>query len=160
MIVTLTASELLLASGVGARRHAANLIAGRHDRHGAPPDWSVHIEGGCGELAAAKALGCYWPASVDFRERQSGDLPGGVEVRTTSHATGCLLLHPEDADDRRYILVTGRAPTFEVRGWCRGWEGKHQSFWKDPAGGRPAFFVAQKCLRPMSEWSAQQSTEA
>ncbi len=153
MQVALTPSELIHASGVGARRHAANLIAGRHDRHGAPPDWSVHIEGAAGELAAAKALNLYWPASVDFRERQAGDLPGAIEVRTTSHATGCLLLHPEDKDDRRYILVTGRAPTFEVRGWCLGSEGKHQQFWKDPAGNRPAFFIEQKYLRPMKDWT-------
>ncbi len=153
MQIALTPSELIHASGVGARRHAANLIAGRHDRHGAPPDWSVHIEGAAGELAAAKALNLYWPASVDFRERQAGDLPGGIEVRTTSHATGCLLLHPEDKDDRRYILVTGRAPSFEVRGWCLGSEGKHQQFWKDPAGNRPAFFIEQKYLRPMKDWT-------
>jgi hypothetical protein len=154
MKITLSASELLLSSGVGARRHAANLLAGRPDRHGAPQSWDVHIEGACGECAAAKALNVYWPASVDFRERQAGDLPGGVEVRTTSHAGGSLILHEQDPGDRRYVLVVGRAPVFDVVGFIVGSEGRQAKWWKDPSNaGRWAYFAPSGALYRMEDWS-------
>ena len=148
MRVTLTPSELILASGVGARRHAANLLANRPDAHRAPADWSLHIEGSCAELAAAKATSRYWLASVDFRERTAGDLAGGVEVRATERADGCLILHERDADDRPFVLVTGRAPHFDVRGWLRGGDGKRPEWWRSDVRA-PAWFVPVAALHPL-----------
>ena len=148
MRIALTPSELVTAAQVGARRHAANLLANRPDAHRAPADWSLHIEGSCAELAAARATGRYWLGSVDFRERQAGDLAGGIEVRATDRADGCLILHERDADDRPFVLVTGRAPVFDVRGWIRAADGKRPEWWREGIRS-PAFMVPQSALRPL-----------
>jgi hypothetical protein len=144
--VTLTHSELVIAGHVGMMRHASKLINGRAESYGAQAIWDPDIEGACGECAAAKALNRYWPPTMAFRDRMLGDLLHGVEVRTRSSHAYDLILHPKDADDRPFILVTGRAPCFEVRGWILGRDGKLQQYWSDPAGGRPAFFVPQTVL--------------
>ncbi len=148
--VTLTPSEFVLAAQVGARRRVANLLVQRHGAHGAPDAWGPDIEGACAECAAAKALGVYWLSSVSFSERQAGDLAGGIEVRATERADGCLLLHPRDHDDRPYVLVTGRAPTFVVVGFVFGRDGKRPEWWREDVRS-PAWFVPQAALRGVGE---------
>jgi hypothetical protein len=106
-------------------------------------------------MVVAKALGTFWSGSTTFATRHEGDLPGGVEVRTTTHAAGRLILHPTDPDDRRYILVVATLPIFDVVGWCYGRDAKRPEHWADPTGNnRPAFFTPRAALRPMAEWSA------
>jgi hypothetical protein len=64
--VTLTGGELIAASIVGAYRHIAAIVGARKDAHGCDGDgWEKHIEGACGELAVAKTLRMYWPATVN-----------------------------------------------------------------------------------------------
>jgi len=152
--IVLTPSEMVSAGAVGLQRHVANIAAGRTDRHGATPgDFAPHILGALGEMATAKALGMFWSPSSTFATRNAGDLPGGVEVRTTGHPSGRLLLHPSDPDDRRYVLVVAAPPVFEVVGWLVGATGKQERWWSDPSGkGRPAFFVDRKALQPITEW--------
>lgn len=158
MQVTLTPSELLLAASVGMRRHASHILRRTPDKHGAPESWDPDVEGCCAELAAAKALCAYWVASVDHRERHAGDIltrEGPAEVRCGARPDARLIVHPEDPDDRRFILVTGRAPTFVVAGWILGRDAKQREWWADPThNNRPAYFVDRRALRPMAEWSA------
>src|SRR5690242_2973336 len=129
MKVTLDWSELELAAAVGLRRQISSMRDQREDKHGfSGPGWTIHIEGACGELAVAKALGRYWNGSVDtfkapdlgcdVREAES------LQIRTRSNAYYDLIVRPDDADQDVYILVTGRAPEFEVHGWIRGREAK------------------------------------
>ena len=99
--------------------------------------WERDIEGACAEKFAAKTLGLYWFDGVGG----ATDI-GPCQVRHTPHLDGRLMLHPEDKDDEIFILVVGRAPAFELVGWCFGHEGKQQDYWSDPTGAdRPAFFV-------------------
>lgn len=158
MRVILSASELLLAAGVGMRRHASHVLRNTKDLHGAPESWDPDVEGACAELAAARALCAYWTASVDHRERHAGDIltrEGPVEVRCGTRPESRLILHPEDPDDRRFVLVVGRAPAFDVVGWILARDGKRPEHWADPTGNnRPAFFTPRATLRPMAEWSA------
>lgn len=162
MIVTLTPSEMMTSGTIGLQRHVANIAAGRTDRHGAPPgDFGPHVLGAMGEMAVAKCLGTFWSGSTTFATRHDGDLPGGVEVRTTAHAAGRLILHPTDPDDRRYVLVVASPPTFTVVGWVVARDGKVPANWKDPSGkDRPAYFVERNMLRPMAEWSAPDNAHA
>lgn len=155
MIVTLTPSEMMSAGQVGLQRHIANIAANRTDRHGATPgDFSPHILGSMGEMAVAKALGVFWSGSSTFATRNAGDLPGGVEVRTTAHANGRLLVHPSDPDDRRFVLVVAAPPTFTVCGWLFGRDAKIPANWQDPTGkGRHAYFVERSALLLMSAWA-------
>ena len=150
MKVYLTPSELYQAANVGCMRQCTNLRDGRKHRHGADASvgWSLSIEGACGEAAVAKALGIYWSGSLgDFKAKDVGK----HQVRTTHHPDGCLILHKTDLNEDIFLLVTGLAPEYELRGWTQGFEGKHLKHWRTDTG-RPAFFVPQEALYPMAEF--------
>ena len=145
MEVVLDHSELELAAAVGLRRQLASLRDQREDRHGfSGPGWTIHIEGACGELAVAKAMGRYWNGGVDTFK--APDLSGSIQIRTRSNADYDLIVRPNDADEDLFILVTGRAPEFTVHGWIKGRDAKQEQ-WSRTYGDRPpAFFVPQSAL--------------
>lgn len=149
--VRLTWYELFMASQVGVKRHVEALQRGLPDRHGCNPDdgWSVHIEGACGEMAAAKAMGRFYSGSVNtFRD--GGDV-GSIQVRTRSKEGYELIVRENDRDDDVFVLVVGRAPMFRVLGWMRGRDAK-QAEWRKEHGGRvAAYFVPTAALRGMVE---------
>src|SRR5688572_3645476 len=136
----------MTAAQVGVMREVQNRRAGRVHAHGCGPDngWSQHIEGAAGELAVAKALGLFWSGAVG---NLAADDVGPLQVRTTRVEAGCLIVHPSDPADRAFVLVTGQAPDFMLRGWIMGRHAKRHKWWADPAGGRPAFFVPQRALQ-------------
>lgn len=144
MQVSLDPSEMMLAAHAGVMRQVQNLKLGRKDANGASTDsgWQINLEGALGEYALAKCLGLYWPGKGKLRAPDVGE----VDVRTTSRDNGRLILHPSDPDDRVFYLLTGVNGRYQVRGWIAGKDGKREEFWKDPAGGRPAFFVPQSAL--------------
>ena len=150
MKVSLTPSELYMAANVGCLRQCTNLRDGRKHRHGADPSqaWSNHIEGACGEAAVAKALGIYWNGAIGNHKAKD---VGKHQVRTTSYPDGSLILHKDDPDEDLFLLVTGIAPDYEVRGWIQGFEGKNLKHWATHTG-RPAFFVPQEALSPLSSF--------
>jgi hypothetical protein len=151
--VELTPVEMEIAVLVAAKRQIENLTRCRQDKHGAPRDsgWSLHIEGAAGEMAVAKWSGRYWNGNLSDLD---ADDVGRVQVRTRSRHDYDLIIHPADPSDRAFVLVTGLAPRFMLRGWVWGREGKVPEYWRDPAGGRPAFFVPQSALRPMTKPTA------
>lgn len=146
--ITLTRHELAIAALLGIQRQIENLFKGRPDAHGASPEagWEIHIQGAAGEMAVAKWANKYWSGNLGDLD---ADDVGRAQVRTRSRHSYELPIHMTDRDDRAFILVTGLAPNFVLRGWIWGGEAKRTEFWKDPAGGRPAFFVPQSALRPM-----------
>lgn len=146
--VALTEDEVRFAALVGMGRQVQNLFLGRRDAHGADKDrgWQIHIEGAAAEMAFAKFRNRFW--SGNLGNLRAADV-GEVQVRSTGHAGGSLILHDSDPDDDAFVLVTGRCPAFVVRGWLWGREGKSVEFRRDPVGGRPAYFVPQHMLRPM-----------
>jgi hypothetical protein len=146
LCIELTASELRQACVVACDRQIENLYKRRADAHGCPPDigWQAHIEGAAGEMAFAKWRNRYWSGSLG--DLQADDV-GNVQVRTRSKHSYDLILHDDDPDDRPFVLLTGLAPRFRVRGWIWGRDGKQQQFWSDPAGGRAAYFVPATALR-------------
>jgi hypothetical protein len=148
--VKLTPHEVAMAAGVGMRRQVSALAANRRDRHGLNPEdgWRVHIEGACGELAVAKYLGKYWDGSVDTF-RSLPDL-GNVEIRTRSKHGYELLIRKDDDPDKFYILVTGIAPNYRVRGWIKGKAARRDEWWQNHGGREPAWFVPHQALTPIS----------
>lgn len=149
--VTLTPFELWLASGVGIRRHIEALRKGSRDTFGAKQSWDLHVEGACGECAAAKAIGRYWNGSVNTYH-DGGDI-GAIQVRTRSEDTYDLIIRDNDPDGALFVLVTGRAPQYCVRGYIRGRDGKRAE-WRKTYGGRDAaFFVPQSALQPIERIS-------
>jgi len=108
------------------------------------------ITGICGEMAAATALNVFWWPSVNTFHATS-DLPGGVEVRSTTKTQGrvSLIIRDNDPDDRVYVLVTGEPPTMTVVGWIIGADAKRDEYLSDPRDMRPAWFVPRRDLNPI-----------
>jgi hypothetical protein len=145
MNVTLTWYEVAIGAYVGIQRQIAALSKRLPDRHGYIGDgWSEHIEGACGEMAAARAIGQYWTPSVNTF-KNGGDV-GEIQVRTRSNHEYDLLIRNSDRDDDIFILVTGKVPSFVVRGWLRGSDCKKQEWLKEYGGRPPAWFVPQGSL--------------
>lgn len=156
--VTLTPGEMYAGALVGIVRQANALRDNLHNKYNDPNadhNWSIHIEGACGELAAAKVLNVYWsPTQGTFRD--CPDIGGAFEVRTRSQHWHDLIVRPDDRDDLPYVLVTGLTPYFVVRGWILGRDAKRDEWWKRPGGVLDyAWFVPQEALRELpKQWRA------
>lgn len=150
MRVRLDWSEMEIAATVGKMRQMQALELNRAARYGASVEnaWTLNMEGAAGEMAVAKALGIYWSGNIG--NLGAADV-GPMQVRTSSRSDGDLILHPRDRDDAIFVLATGLAPSFRIVGWLYAVTGKDDKYWRDPAGGRPAYFVPQRLLRPMYE---------
>lgn len=142
--VTLTPWEMLFAAQAGIMRQVENCKIGRKPYYGVgnENDWQLHIEGCLGEFALAKFLGIHWSGKGKLRAPDVGE----VDVRTRSRDYYELILHDDDPDDRIFWLLCGINGKYKVRGWIAGANGKLKKYWKDPAGGRPAYFVPHSAL--------------
>ena len=143
--VQLSPSEIYSAALAGVLRQVQNLQKNRTPAYGIDDNshWQAHIEGALGEMALAKHLGIYWSGKGELRDPDVGL----VDVRTTTHENGCLILHEADDDHRKFYLLIGCNGRYNVFGWMFGLEGKQQRFWRDPTGNnRHAFFVPQSAL--------------
>ena len=94
-----------------------------------------------GEIVIARFTNQYWAPGT----WTSGDMPR-CEARATRHQDGCLILHPDDADDKPHALVTLDGPSARICGWAFGREGKVPQYWRENVRA-PAFFVPQDKLR-------------
>lgn len=145
--IKLANHEIFLAATGGIIRQVENMQKNRNAAHGAghANDWQLSIEGCLGEYALAKHFGVYWSKG------KLGDYDvGEVQVRTTAHETGRLILHKEDDDEQKFFLMIGVNGSYKIAGWITGKDGKQEEFWQDPTGkGRHAYFVPQNKLRPL-----------
>lgn len=153
MIVTLTWPEVAIGARIGESRTIRNRYAATAHRHGKPPgsDWTGDVEAACAEMAAAKGIGVYMPVTSTPGEDRDGDLGYGLHVRHSCRADARLILHKDDQDVGLFILVTGSAPTFTLRGFLEAAKGKDARWWTDPTGeDRSAFFIPQDQLHPIA----------
>lgn len=152
MEVRLTVSEIAQAAQVGMMRQLSSLKRNLSPAHGIRPEqaWGSHIEGACGEMALAKALGVFWSGTVDQFKRPGGDVLD-LEVRTRSRHDYDLLVRQDDRDEAVFVLLTGVAPVYVVRGWMRGSDCKQFEFMREHGGRECAYFVPQSRLNPMSQ---------
>lgn len=101
------------------------------------------------ELAVAKHTGRYWPAHI-YRFVEP-DIPPDIEVRHGTRPDSHLIVRANDYDDRRFVLVTGTMPDFELVGWMGGSDAKRPEWRKDPNGdGKPCYMVPQSSLNNVS----------
>lgn len=144
--ISLTSAEIMLGATAGVMRQVENLKNNAKPFYGAgrENDWQLNIEGVLGEMALSKYLNIYWKGKGKMRAPDVGD----VDVRTTPHASGHLILHPNDPDDRLFYLLTGVNGNYTIHGSILGRAGKQDRWIKDPTGGRPAYFVPQDALKP------------
>jgi len=143
----LTPAEVLWGAMVGVMRQAQNIKIKRKPAYGAgdDDDWTKHIEGALAEMTFAKYMGVYWTGAFCFR---ASDV-GGWNVRCRSRHSYDLILHEEDPDDGKFVLLTGKNGIYRLHGGIVASEGKLNKYWSDPAGGRPAFFVPKSMLTPI-----------
>tara|TARA_E500000318_G_scaffold3404_1_gene3839 strand:+ start:4581 stop:5060 length:480 start_codon:yes stop_codon:yes gene_type:complete len=145
IIVELTPFEMCQAGQAGVMRQVENLKLNRKPYYGAGSsnDWQLHIEGCLGEMALAKHLKLYWSGKGKFRDLDVGDF----DVRTSQRDWGDLILHDKDDDEKIFWSVAGKNGKYRINGWIKAKDGKKKEFWKDPAGGRPAYFVPRTALK-------------
>ena len=149
MIVSLAYPDVLLAGHVATLRATSNLFKRRQHKHGAQGGFSdFHFAGALAELAVAKSLGLYWPPPLD--DFDACDVGGLVDVRATPRADGRLIVHPDDAADRPFVLARLHdLPNVSLVGWKTAGEAQRPEYWIDPGNGRPAYFVPESALARM-----------
>lgn len=141
LTVTLTYEEIVIASFVGVRRRALALCKGLRPVNNAADDADMQIDGAMAEMAVAKLLDKYFPN--DFKT----DISHDIEVRTTRHPNGCLIVRQNDSDAKRYVLVICETPKFHIIGWVWGSDAKRPEYWRAPNGRPGAYFVPQSALK-------------
>jgi hypothetical protein len=99
-------------------------------------------------MAFAKAAGIYWDAAFDTFSKPD---VGSFQVRTRSRSDYELLVRQCDADDERFVLVTGTMPEFSVRGWILGADAKQERWLRTHGGRPPAYFVPHSELQPIEK---------
>jgi len=168
MKVTLSWFEVFQGVQSGGMRRIEAMKHTRQPIYGEPnlDLWGLDIEAALAEIAVAKAYDLYWEGVARAPSQLRGDV-SNLQVRSTYREDGCLILHEDDPDDALFVLVTGRAPTYTIRGWMKAAEGKSPKWWRE-GDGRPAFFVPQTALNrssPVGEgrlltgpWPASKST--
>ena len=152
---TLSDEQMRIAAQIGVERYLWQIrkygAAGGSSWHGVDNDkngWQIHIDGACAELAVAKFLG------IPYDGGMIGNLGepdvGPYQVRSTSYATGCLLVRDKDDPDEIFIMAITKLPKIILCGWMYGHEAKQDKFLTDKGNGRKkSYFVPQDQLRPM-----------
>lgn len=149
MIVELTIHEILVASQVGILRQCEDIKAAKKSFIGEKQDtaWQRHIEGALSECAMAKYLNVFWSKSPWYNP----DV-GDVEVRTTHHENGSLIIRERDKDDTKYFLLTGMNGKYHIRGYIFARDAKQPQYFMSKVAGRPpSYFVPQSDLRSLDE---------
>jgi hypothetical protein len=157
MKVKLTPNDLKYAEEIACKRNSSQRDGQRADGKVLQDSLGIDIQGAEAELAVAKALKLPWDGSfleLDkwFDWREHGHDVSGLEVRSTKHKNGCLILHPKDKDEAIFILVLAYdRPNFTLVGWNYGREGKLKEYWRDVGYGRPCYYLPQDDLIEMDQ---------
>lgn len=160
MKIELTEHEMRFAAQVGAERYLRSSLSDAKPAAGATRSWDIDINGAMAEMAAAKALGLYWGATVNNFD--GPDIGAKTQVRWTPRHNGRLILRQDDNPEHYFILVTGEPPHLTVQGWIIARDGMRGEFVTDAGvDDRPeAWFVPQWALRPLPSLGARHERAA
>jgi hypothetical protein len=97
------------------------------------------ITGILGEMVVGRRFDkTYLPAINTFHGK--ADVGEDIEVRSTEHLNGSLIIRDNDDPARRYVLVVvDPMRGFAVRGWVYGYEATKDE-WHKKGEGRPAWW--------------------
>jgi hypothetical protein len=100
---------------------------------------SRDITGILGEMVVGRRFDkTYLPAINTFHGK--ADVGEDIEVRSTEHLNGSLIVRDNDDPARRYVLVVcDPMRGFAVRGWIYGYEATKDE-WHKKGEGRPAWW--------------------
>ncbi len=156
MRVLLTPNDLKYAENAARKRNQSQREGNRADGKVLDDSLGIDIQGAEAELAVAKAFRLPWDGEFMnlerwFDWRNSGHDVSGLEVRSTYHKNGSLILHPKDNDYSPFILVlTNDRPVYRLVGWNFGRAGKKSEYWRDVGYGRPCYYLPQDQLLDMN----------
>lgn len=150
--VNLTEEEINLAYEIANKRNQSQRKANRKDGKVLDDSLGIDKQGALAEMAVAKALGRAWDGkffeiSDWLKWREVGNDVSGLEIRSTKHKNGRLIIHPRDKDYAPFILVVQNKDDFELVGWIYGLEGKKQEYFADVGYGRPCYYAPREILR-------------
>lgn len=136
------------------RRQRFNERKGLKGRNGGPADGDkalfFHKLGAAGELAVADYLHL---REFLYQEteaiRGSFDLPPNIDVKTRSRHDYDLICQLDEKPEKTLVLVTIQNKITLLHGWIKSEDAMKEQWKKDPAGGRPAYFVPQSALLPL-----------
>ena len=152
--VGLELAEIAICAEVAKMRMLVSIKDGHRQRNGiedTAPQFDYDITGALGECALAKHLNVYWNFSI--RNYTSNDV-AGLQVKSTPHQNGHLLVKKNDPGDQRYVLaiVQDRGRRVIIRGWIDGVDAKLNQYWGDFNGNkRFVYKVPQHALRDIDE---------
>lgn len=146
--VSLTMIEMMVACYTGAFRRIESKFSGRNDNKFTDGDnWATDMEGACAEMAYCKFRRHYWGCTVNSFSR--ADVGDNVQIKATNMEDGSLIIGVDTVDARPddfYVLLTGVAPHFTIRGWIKASDAKTEGVKKNPRNRREAYFVSQDRL--------------
>ena len=140
------------------RRQALNEQQGRKSRNNGGEKAEkgklalrYHLLGAAGEMAVAALLGLEHELYKDTEARRgSFDLPPNIDVKTRSRRHYDLIVQLDEQPRKAMVLVTIENKQTLVHGWIKSEDAMQGQWKKDPARGRPAYFVPQAKLHPLS----------
>lgn len=144
--------ELVRAEAM--RRQLVNEKKGLKGRNGGPADGDkalfFHKLGAAGELAVADYLQLReFLYQETEAKRGSCDLPPNIDVKTRSRHDYDLICQLDEKPGKTLVLVTIQNKITLLHGWMKSEDAMQEQWKKDPAGGRPAYFVPQSALLPL-----------
>jgi len=157
-LVTLVRSELYVCGLVATIRRVVSIYAHLDkNKHAYKSDWDTDFDGTCGECAAAKHYGRYWPMSVTFpgvddaSSYKKFDIDG-FQVRATPWRDGHLIVRPNDKLGERYILaITVDLPVVRLVGSFSSDEAKQDCYRHTDAQGFEYWRVSQAKLHDLPD---------
>lgn len=137
-----------------ARRQSINERKGLKGRNGGPEDGEkalfFHKLGAAGELAVADYLGLrQFLYQETEAKRGSCDLPPNIDVKTRSRHDYDLICQLDEKPGKILVLVTIQNKITLLHGWIKSEDAMQEQWKKDPARGRPAYFIPQSALSPL-----------
>jgi hypothetical protein len=137
------------------RRQALNEKQGRKGRNNGAENGELalryHMLGAAGEMAVAVMLDMEDKLYQDTEaKRGSADLPPNIDVKTRSRHYYDLIVQLDESPDKILVLVTIENRITLIHGWIQAADAMKEQWKKDPAGGRPAYFVPKDELKSLS----------
>ncbi len=123
-VVTLNEAEQKIARYLGQARQANNERRGLAEtKVSKRPNVEIHIQGAGAELAFCRLYNAYPNFEIDNYDSPDVILHDGrtLDVKTTEHTEGRLLLNPSKIQKRKladvYALMVGTLPIYRFAGW-------------------------------------------
>ena len=154
LVIVFSEEDKALVRAEALRRQRINEKKSLKGRNGGPADGEkallFHKLGAAGELAVADFLGL---RQFLYREteakRGSVDLPPNIDAKTRSRHDYDLICQLDEKPGKTLVLVTIQRKIVLLHGWIKSEDAMQEQWKKDPAHGRPAYFVPQSALSPL-----------